>query len=54
MVSPGQRVEAGETIGLLGSTGNSSGPHVHFELRGASGGYLDPFAYFPELRAYAS
>lgn len=55
MVTPGQRVEAGETIGQVGSTGNSSGPHVHFELRGPNGvGYLDPFTYYPELQAYAA
>ncbi|HXI15479.1 MAG TPA: phage tail tape measure protein [Chloroflexota bacterium] len=31
-VSPGQQVASGQDIGDLGSTGNSSGPHVHFEL----------------------
>ncbi len=34
-VVPGQVVRQGQTIGLIGSTGNSTGCHVHFEIRGA-------------------
>lgn len=35
LVRPGQSVRQGEAIGTIGSSGNSTGCHVHFEIRGA-------------------
>ncbi|MFF9688752.1 peptidoglycan DD-metalloendopeptidase family protein [Streptomyces sp. NPDC014623] len=46
-VSAGQAVTGGQQIGLSGSTGNSTGPHLHFEVRTGPGygSDVDPIAY---------
>lgn len=43
-VAWGQSVNTGDVIGFVGSTGNSTGPHLHFEVRFA-GSPLDPMPY---------
>ena len=44
-VSTGQQIEKGEEIGKVGSTGNSTGPHLHLELL-HNGERLNPLFYF--------
>ncbi|MEW2327681.1 M23 family metallopeptidase [Micromonospora chersina] len=54
-VVPGQSVEAGEVIGLSGTSGNSSGPHLHFEVHidsdRSSRGAINPVPFMRERGA---
>jgi murein DD-endopeptidase MepM/ murein hydrolase activator NlpD len=44
VASEGQTVKRGDTISKAGSTGNSTGPHLHFEVR-KDGAYVDPLPW---------
>jgi murein DD-endopeptidase MepM/ murein hydrolase activator NlpD len=46
LVKVGDKVKQGQPIGLEGSTGNSTGPHCHFELR-VDGQFIDPTPFLP-------
>jgi murein DD-endopeptidase MepM/ murein hydrolase activator NlpD len=45
-VDVGERVDRGQLVGLCGSTGFSTGPHLHFEVR-QEGELRDPLSYLP-------
>jgi murein DD-endopeptidase MepM/ murein hydrolase activator NlpD len=46
LVAEGDTVDRGEWVGLMGSTGLSTGPHLHFEVR-VGGSARDPLVYLP-------
>lgn len=48
-VGPGTTVKAGQPIAYSGNSGNSTGPHLHFEVRPAGGSAIDPL---PWLRSH--
>jgi len=50
VVSAGQRIRKGDLIGYVGSTGRSTGPHLHYEVR-VAGIAVDPTPYMTESGA---
>lgn len=54
-VHVGEQVEGGRLIGYVGTTGHTSGPHLHFEVRGGAefkaGGFIDPEKWLRAGRA---
>lgn len=48
-VSKGEQVEKGQVIAYVGSTGNSTGPHLHLELR-INGKITDPLVQYPGMK----
>ena len=46
LVTVGQEVRAGSIISLAGSTGRSTGPHVHYEVR-VNGSPTNPLLFLP-------
>ncbi|WP_226925475.1 M23 family metallopeptidase [Georgenia thermotolerans] len=47
-VTPGQQVAAGDVIGGVGSNGNSTGPHLHFEVHDAANNTMDPLPWLQQ------
>jgi murein DD-endopeptidase MepM/ murein hydrolase activator NlpD len=47
-VHPGQRVRPDDLIGYVGSTGNTTGPHLHLEVHPHGGDAIDPEDWLPE------
>jgi murein DD-endopeptidase MepM/ murein hydrolase activator NlpD len=55
-VAEGQQVSLGQTIGYVGTSGNSSGPHLHFEVHVGAGSAtranaVDPIAFMQRMNA---
>lgn len=51
LVKAGQQVNQGEQVAEMGSTGFSTGPHLHFEIHPSGKGAVNPIAYLPNNRS---
>jgi len=54
LVQKGQKVDRGQQISEMGSTGFSTGPHLHFEIHPAGSGAVNPMAFLPKDDSSAS
>lgn len=52
-VSEGQTVKQGQKLGAVGTTGSSTGNHLHFEIR-VNGSRVDPVSYFKDKTLYVT
>ena len=53
-VKVGQKVSQGQLIARVGSTGFSSGPHLHFEIRSSRSAVINPMVFLPRSMVYVA
>ncbi|WP_160103699.1 M23 family metallopeptidase, partial [Rhodococcus sp. T7] len=51
LVEVGERVKAGQQIATVGNRGNSTGPHLHFEIEDPDGEIVDPVKWLAKRGA---